>query len=77
VAAGWIEADAIDQMIAAQKEAEQPQELTEEERALLALNTLDGSATEEIDLGELGDLDDIDLEALAAEGGDDEAAPKE
>ncbi|KCZ49609.1 MULTISPECIES: transcription termination factor NusA [unclassified Hyphomonas] len=77
VAAGWIEADAIDQMIAAQKEAEAPQELTEEERALLALNTLDSGETEEIDLGDLGDLGDIDLEALAAEGGDDEAAPEE
>jgi transcription termination/antitermination protein NusA len=78
VAAGWIEADAIEQMIAAQKEAEVPQELTEEERALLALNTLDGSShDEEIDLGDLGDLDDLDLDALAAEGGDDEAAPGE
>jgi N utilization substance protein A len=78
VAAGWIEADAIEQMIAAQKEAEVPQELTEEERALLALNTLDGSShDEEIDLGDLGDLGDLDLDALAAEGGDDEAAPGE
>jgi N utilization substance protein A len=77
VAAGWIEADAIDQMIAAQKEAEAPQELTEEERALLALNTLDSGEAEELDLGDLGDLGDIDLEALAAEGGDDEAAPEE
>jgi len=77
VAAGWIEADAIDQMIAAQQEAEVPQELTEEERALLALNTLDGGADEEIDLGDLGDLGDLDLEALAAEGGDDEAAREE
>ncbi len=79
VAAGWIEPDAIEQMLAAQqKEAEPPQELTEEERALLALNTLDGGdEAEEIDLGELGDLDDIDLDALTTEGGDDEAAPEE
>ena len=77
VAAGWIEPDAIEQMLAAQKEAEAPQELTEEERALLALNTIESGDNEEIDLGDLGDLGDIDLEALAAEGGDDEAAPKE
>ncbi|HPF24284.1 MAG TPA: transcription termination factor NusA, partial [Hyphomonas sp.] len=78
VAAGWIEPDAIEQMLAAQKEAEPQQELTEEERALLALNTLDGGdEAEEIDLGELGDLDDIDLDALTTEGGDDEAAPEE
>ncbi|MEZ5997775.1 MAG: transcription termination factor NusA [Hyphomonas sp.] len=74
VAAGWIEADAIDQMLAAQKEAETPQELTEEERALLALNTLDGGDASELDLGDLGD---IDLEALVAEGGDDTAASED
>ena len=77
VAAGWIEPDAIDQMIAEQKQAEAPQELTEEERALLALDTLGGGEAEEIDLGDLGDLGDLDLEALAAEGGDDEAAPED
>jgi N utilization substance protein A len=71
-------------MSAAQKEAEQPQELSEEERALLALNTLDGGGdAADIDLGdlgelgELGDLGDIDLESLESEGGDDEAASKE
>lgn len=77
VAAGWIEPDAIDQMLAAQQEAEAPQELTEEERALLALKTLDSAESDEIDLGDLGDLGDIDLEALTAEGGDDEAAREE
>ncbi|MEZ5953681.1 MAG: hypothetical protein R3C13_05170 [Hyphomonas sp.] len=74
VAAGWIEADAIDQMLAAQKEAETPQELTEEERALLALNTLDGGDASELDFG---DLEDIDLDALVAEGGDDSAASED
>ena len=79
VAAGWIEPDAIDQMLAEKQQAEAEKELTEEERALLALNTLEGGETEEIDLGDLGDIDlgDIDLDALTAEGGDDEAAPKE
>ncbi|MEZ5969247.1 MAG: hypothetical protein R3C00_09395 [Hyphomonas sp.] len=79
VAAGWIEADAIDQMLAAQREAESTQELTEEERTLLALDTLGSGTTEAVDLGDidLGDLGDIDLDALEAEGGDDEAAREE
>ena len=77
VAAGWIEADAIDQMLAAQQEAEQAQELTEEERALLALNTLDSGDAADVDLGDLGDLGDIDLDALTVEGGDDGAASED
>lgn len=75
VAAGWIEPDAIDQMLAEKAEEEVP-ELTEEERALLALGELGNNASDkEVDeaLEEL----EFDLEALAAEGGDDEAAPQE
>jgi transcription termination/antitermination protein NusA len=64
VVAGWIEQDAIDEMLAQQSGGEAP-ELTEEERALLAL-------------GELGNnTDDEDaLADLQMEGGDDKAAPE-
>ncbi len=70
VQVGWIEPEALAEL-EAQQAADQlgeEMDLTEEEKALLAL-------------GELGSSDDseeleIDLEALAAEGGD-EAAPQE
>ncbi|MFN7164112.1 MAG: transcription termination factor NusA [Hyphomonas sp.] len=76
VAAGWIEQEAIDEMLAQQQAGEEAApELTEEERALLAL-------------GELGNNDDTDEEALAeelgidladlqTEGGDEEAVPEQ
>ncbi|MEQ8299617.1 MAG: transcription termination factor NusA [Hyphomonas sp.] len=74
VLAGWIEADAIEQLIAAQQPAEtEAADLTEEERALLALGDLGGADAADAALEEL----EFDLDALAAEGGDDEAAPKE
>ena len=74
VLAGWIEADALEQLQAAQKPAEtDTADLTEEERALLALGDLGGSDAADAALEEL----EFDLDALAAEGGDDEAAPKE
>ncbi|KCZ90121.1 transcription termination factor NusA [Hyphomonas johnsonii] len=74
VAAGWIEADAIEQLIAAQQPAAtETADLTEEERALLALGGLGGEDAADAALEEL----EFDLEALAAEGGDDEAAPEE
>ena len=74
VLAGWIEQDAIDQLVAAQQPAEtSTADLTEEERALLALGDLGGADAADAALEEL----EFDLDALAAEGGDDEAAPKE
>ncbi|KJS39062.1 MAG: transcription elongation factor NusA [Hyphomonas sp. BRH_c22] len=74
VLAGWIEADALEQLQAAQKPAEtDTADLTEEERALLALGDLGGADAADAALEEL----EFDLDALAAEGGDDEAAPKE
>ena len=74
VLAGWIEADALEQLQAAQKPAEtDTADLTEEERALLALGDLGGADAADAALEEL----EFDLDALAAEGGDDEAGPKE
>ncbi|MBU1213547.1 MAG: transcription termination factor NusA [Alphaproteobacteria bacterium] len=74
VLAGWIEADALEQLQAAQKPAAtDTADLTEEERALLALGDLGGADAADAALEEL----EFDLDALAAEGGDDEAAPKE
>ena len=75
VAAGWIEPDAIEQMLAQKAEEEAP-ELTEEERALLALGELGSNASDEAVDEALEELE-FDLDALAAEGGDDEAAPKD
>ncbi|KCZ46268.1 transcription termination factor NusA [Hyphomonas pacifica] len=75
VAAGWIEPDAVEKMLAEKAEEEVP-ELTEEERALLALGDLGSNASEEAVDEALEELE-FDLEALAAEGGDDEAAPKD
>ncbi|WP_415110736.1 transcription termination factor NusA, partial [Hyphomonas sp.] len=74
VLAGWIEQDAIEQLVAAQQPAETATaDLTEEERALLALGDLGGADAADAALEEL----EFDLDALAAEGGDDEAAPEE
>ena len=76
VAAGWIEPDAIEQMLAEKAEEEAP-ELTEEERALLALGELGNNPSPDAVDEALEELE-FDLDALAAEGGDDEeAAPQE
>lgn len=76
VAAGWIEPDAIEQMLAEKAEEESP-ELTEEERALLALGELGNNPSPDAVDEALEELE-FDLDALAAEGGDDEeAAPQE
>ncbi|MGH1422403.1 MAG: transcription termination factor NusA [Hyphomonas sp.] len=72
VTAGWIEAEALDELIAAQQPDEPAPELTEEERALLALGDLGNDTTPE-PAEEL----EFDLDALAAEGGDEETAPQE
>jgi N utilization substance protein A len=78
VAAGWIEPEAIEEMLAQQQSTEVAPELTEEERALLALGELgnsnnDDDEDEEALAEELG----IDLSELESEGGDDEAASRE
>ncbi len=72
VAAGWIEPEAIDAMLAQQAGGISAEDLTEEERALLALGELGTSAADE-------EADELifDLEALQAEGGDDEAADRQ
>jgi N utilization substance protein A len=72
VAAGWIDEGAIEDMLAQQRAAEEVTELTEEERALLALGELGTYDDEESE--ELG-VDAEDLASLSGEGGDDEAAP--
>lgn len=75
VAAGWIEPEAIEELLAQQRASEEAApELTEEERALLALGELGSSGNSDEDLAEqLG----IDLSDLEVEGGDDEAASRE
>ncbi|MEQ3651380.1 transcription termination factor NusA [Hyphomonas sp.] len=75
VAAGWIEPDAIEQMLAEKAEEETP-ELTEEERALLALGELGNNPSPDAVDEALEELE-FDLDALAAEGGDEETAPQE
>ena len=77
VAAGWIEPEALDALVAQQAEAEgDAPELTEEERALLALGELGGS-TDEPDEESLAEELGIDLSELDAEGGDDDPASRE
>jgi N utilization substance protein A len=74
VAAGWIEPEAIDALLAQQAGDTEAPELTEEERALIALGELGNSADDETDLTEeLG----IDIADLEVEGGDDDAASRE
>ncbi|MEL6472701.1 MAG: transcription termination factor NusA [Pseudomonadota bacterium] len=73
VQVGWIEQEALDALQAemAAEQLGEEMDLTEEERALLALGEL-GSGDNAEAIEEL----EFDLEALAAEGGD-EAAPQE
>ena len=78
VAAGWIEPEAIEEMLAQQQSTEAAPELTEEERALLALGELGNSGNDDDEeedalAEELG----IDLSELESEGGDDGAASRE
>jgi N utilization substance protein A len=74
VIAGWIEQEAIDAMLAEQAGGEDAPELTEEERALLALGELGNNDDDEEALAEeLG----IDLADLQTEGGDEEAVPEQ
>jgi N utilization substance protein A len=74
VIAGWIEQEAVDALIAQQAGDEEAPELTEEERALLALGELGNKDDDEESLAEeLG----IDLADLQMEGGDEEAVPEQ
>ena len=84
VLSGWVEQEALDQLEEqmAADSADEEMELTEEERALLALGELgktshEGTDTELSDadiLAELGDLTDLDLgNDLLMEGGADAA----
>ncbi len=79
VAAGWIEPEAIEEMLAQQQSTEPAPELTEEERALLALGELGNSGNDDSDDDEeaLAEELGIDLSELESEGGDDEAASRE
>ncbi|ABI77369.1 transcription termination factor NusA [Hyphomonas neptunium ATCC 15444] len=79
VAAGWIEPEAIEEMLAQQQSTEPAPELTEEERALLALGELgnSGNAGSDDDEEALAEELGIDLSELESEGGDDEAASRE
>ncbi|PKP81235.1 MAG: transcription termination/antitermination protein NusA [Alphaproteobacteria bacterium HGW-Alphaproteobacteria-18] len=77
VAAGWIEPEAIEEMLAQQQSTEPAPELTEEERALLALGELGNSGNDDDDEEALAEELGIDLSELEAEGGDDETAPRE
>ena len=77
VAAGWIEAEAIDALLAQQQETGPAPELTDEERALLALGEL-GSGGDDEESGEaLAEELGFDLSELEMEGGDDDAASRE
>ncbi|MFN3609051.1 MAG: transcription termination factor NusA [Hyphomonas sp.] len=77
VAAGWIEPEAIEEMLAQQQSTEPAPELTEEERALLALGELGNSGNDDEDEETLAEELGIDLSELESEGGDDEAASRE
>ena len=77
VAAGWIEPEAIEEMLAQQQSAETAPELTEEERALLALGELGNSGDDDEEEEALAEELGIDLSELESEGGDDEAASRE
>ncbi len=78
VAAGWIEQEAVDALLAQQAGAagEAP-ELTEEERALLALGELGSNIDANEDADALAEELGIDLSDLQTEGGDEEAVPEQ
>lgn len=77
VAAGWIEPEAIEEMLAQQQSTEAAPELTEEERALLALGELGNSSDDDEEEEALAEELGIDLSELESEGGNDEAASRE
>jgi N utilization substance protein A len=78
VIAGWIEPEALDALMAQQAGSDEPAaELTEEERALLALGELGNSVSDGDDEEALAEELGIDLADLQTEGGDDDAASRE
>jgi N utilization substance protein A len=77
VVAGWIEQEAIDALLAQQAGSEDAPELTEEERALLALGELGNNADADEDEDALAEELGIDLADLQTEGGDEEAVPEQ
>jgi N utilization substance protein A len=78
VIAGWIEPEALDALMAQQAGSDEPAaELTEEERALLALGELGNSVSDDDDEEALAEELGIDLAGLQTEGGDDDAASRE
>ncbi len=77
VAAGWIEQEAIEALLAQQAGAEEAPELTEEERALLALGELGNNSDTDEDEDALAEELGIDLADLQTEGGDEEAVPEQ
>lgn len=84
VLAGWIEPEALEQLeadMAAANEAEE-MDLTEEERALLALGELGkgGSVEDDIEISDediMAELEGIDLDDELLTGGGDDAADQE
>ncbi|MEX1252343.1 MAG: transcription termination factor NusA [Hyphomonas sp.] len=76
VIAGWIEQEAVDELIAQQAGDEVAPELTEDERALLALGEL-GNNNSDDDEEALAEELGIDLADLQMEGGDEEAVPEQ
>ena len=74
VVAGWIEQEAVDALLVDQGGGEAP-ELTEEERALLALGELGNSVIDDDALAEEFGFDLADLQQV--EGGDEEAVPEQ
>ena len=77
VVAGWIEQEAIDAFLAQQAGSEDAPELTEEERALLALGELGNNVDADEDEDALAEELGIDLADLQTEGGDEEAVPEQ
>ena len=77
VAAGWIEQEAIEALLAQQAGADEAPELTEEERALLALGELGSNIDADEDADALAEELGIDLSDLQTEGGDEEAVPEQ
>ena len=77
VVAGWIEQEAIDALLAQQAGGEEAPELTEEERALLALGELGNNTDADEDEDALAEELGIDLADLQTEGGDEEAVPEQ
>jgi len=76
VIAGWIEQEALDELMAQQAGDEEAPELTEDERALLALGEL-GNNNIDDDEETLAEELGIDLADLQMEGGDEEAVPEQ